>query len=232
MLGEFLEISLSTPDMLQSLEFYRQLGFSEASAGESLKHPYAVVTDGRLYLGLHRREAAAPVLSFVLPELVRRLPDFEALGLEFDFCEMGLDQFNRFGFPDPDGGQVALLEARTYSPVHAGHVPPSLCGYFLEYRLPVRRATDSARFWEALGLIVTPAEESGLPHAQASWAGINLGLWEAGPRARPTLVFENGDLGETLALLEMRGLPIQNDTEGLRVETPEGINLLLRPEDR
>ncbi|HEV2111027.1 MAG TPA: hypothetical protein VGT99_06720 [Gammaproteobacteria bacterium] len=229
MLGDFLEISLSTRDILASVEFYRKLGFSEAPAGDSWKHPYTVMTDGRLYIGLHRRDAASPALSFVLPDLVRRMAGFEALGLEFAVINIELHHFNELGFLDPDGRMIMLLEARTYSPVHDAHLPATLCGYFLEYRLPVQDRAASMRFWESLGLIVEPAEDGS--RAQASWAGINLGLSQGGPRRPPTLVFANAALDEIEPLLEMRGLTIQNDTEGLRLPTPEGINLLLRSDE-
>jgi hypothetical protein len=228
MLGDFLELSLSTADMLGSIEFYRKLGFQEASVGGSWKHPYAVLTDGRIHVGLHRREPQAPALSFVLPELRRQMAAFEALGLEFSYTSIELHHFNHLGFEDPDGAALVLLEARTYSPVHESQLKPSLCGYFVEYRMPVSDVAGSARFWESLGLIVEPAEDG--RYAQASWAGINLGLQQAWARAKPTLVFDSPDLEETLALLEMRGLPAKKDAEGLRLASPEGIELLLRPE--
>ncbi len=226
MLGDFLELSLSTGDMLASLDFYRKLGFQEAPVGGGWHHPYAVVTDGRLYLGLHKREPQSPALSFVLPELRHKLADFEALGIEFAHVNIEPHRFNHMGFEDPDGGQLILVEARTYSPVHASHLEPSLCGYFVEYRLPVLDVPASARFWESLGLIVeTGADQD---YAQASWGGINLGLARARPRARPALVFESPDLEQATALLGMRGLPLRRDADGLHVATPEGIELLLR----
>ena len=228
MLGDFLELSLSTSDILGSIEFYRKLGFQEASVGGSWKHPYAVLTDGRVHVGLHRREPQAPAMSFVLPELRRQMAAFESLGVEFSYTSIELHHFNHLGFEDPDGAAIVLLEARTYSPVHESLLKPSLCGYFVEYRLPVSDVAASARFWESLGLIVESSEDG--RYAQASWAGINLGLQQAWPRARPTLVFANGNLGETEALLEMRGLPIQKDTRGLHVASPEGLSLLLQPE--
>ena len=228
MLGEFLELSLTTADMLGSIEFYRKLGFQEASVGGSWKHPYSVLTDGRIHVGLHRREPQIPTLSFVLPELRRQMPGFEALGIEFAYTSIELHHFNHIGFEDPGGTLVTLLEARTYSPVHESQLKQSICGYFVEYRLPVADVAASARFWESLGLIVESAE--GGRYAQASWAGINLGLEQARARARPTLVFENADLGEAGALLEMRGLPVKPDPEGLRIASPEGIELLLCPE--
>ena len=53
MLGRFLEVSVHAPDILESLAFYERLGFTQAPVGETWSHPYAVVTDGRLFIGLH-----------------------------------------------------------------------------------------------------------------------------------------------------------------------------------
>src|SRR5262249_9154333 len=138
-----------------------------------------------------------------------------------------LHRFNEVGFRDPDGGPVALLEARTYSPVHSQ--VETLCGYFLEYRLPVRDPAATLKFWEELGLIATPAED-GQP-AQVSWAWLNIALEDYGPRSRPALVFANRDLDVAATLCEMRGLAMQNDTRGLHLTTPEGLTLTLQPED-
>ena len=78
MIGRFLEISVHAPDTLASLEFYEALGFSQAATGEAWPYPYAVVTDGRLGIGLHQRELPqSPLLSFVLPDLHRRLDALE-----------------------------------------------------------------------------------------------------------------------------------------------------------
>lgn len=225
MLGDFLEFSLATRDMLESLEFYKKLGFVEASARDAWQHPYTVMTDGRVYLGLHKRETPSPALSFTLPELRRHLPELEALGIEFEFCNIEPHRFNEVGFLDPDGGLVVLLEARTHSPLHAE--VPTLCGYFLECRLPVRDEDATLRFWDALGLM-TEKDETGQAHI--AWGGINIALEPGGARAHPALVFANGNLEETEALLEMRGLPIQKDTRGLRLTTPEGLTLLLQRE--
>ena len=60
MLGRFLEFSLATPDIQASLDFYTRLGFSQAEVGEAWSHPYAVVTDGRICLGLHQEAIPRP----------------------------------------------------------------------------------------------------------------------------------------------------------------------------
>jgi catechol 2,3-dioxygenase-like lactoylglutathione lyase family enzyme len=230
-LGDFLEISLSTRDILASIEFYRKLGFSEAPAGSTWQHPYTVMTDGRLYIGLHKREAATPALSFVLPELSRRIADLEALGIELASCNIGLDQFNEISFLDPDGQSVTLLEARTYSPVHDAHLPATLCGYFREFRLSVRNRAASVLFWEAMGFIISDESESSGSYAQASWGGINLGLNQTARATPPELVFSHPGLDEAIPFIEMRGLDMKEDPQGVRLATPEGLNLVLRPEE-
>ena len=81
MLGRFLEVSLQAPDVPASLEFYESLGFVQATVGDTWSHAYAVVTDGRLFLGLHAHEFSAPTLTWVQPGLAAHAPRLEALGV-------------------------------------------------------------------------------------------------------------------------------------------------------
>ncbi len=77
MLGRFLEASLATPDIQASLDFYVKLGFSQAEVGDAWPHPYAVVTDGRICLGLHQAAVPALSLTFVKPDLLKHLQRLE-----------------------------------------------------------------------------------------------------------------------------------------------------------
>ena len=60
-LGRFLEFSVRTPDILQSLNFYKLLGFTELDIGDVWTHKYAVVSDGGIHIGLHDRDFDSPV---------------------------------------------------------------------------------------------------------------------------------------------------------------------------
>ncbi|MBC7984036.1 MAG: hypothetical protein H7Y02_09285, partial [Candidatus Obscuribacterales bacterium] len=71
MLGRFLEISLHTPDIQASLAFYESLGFMQATVGETWSHPYAVVTDGRLFIGLHARPCPPLAVTYVHSDLAK-----------------------------------------------------------------------------------------------------------------------------------------------------------------
>ena len=153
MLGRFLEFSVATPDIRASLDFYTKLGFTQAEAGDAWPHPYAVVTDGRIYLGLHRHTGPAPSMTFVKPGLLKHMDALEELGLRFEFRHLGNDVFNEVGWYDPSGHLVWLIEARTFSPSKRPALDTSLCGYFLEIALPAPAPAAAKAYWERLGFV-------------------------------------------------------------------------------
>ena len=232
MIGEFLEISLASADPLESLAFWQRAGFVQAPVGGAWAHPYAVLTDGRIHLGIHRRELTGPALCFVCPKLVDRLPAFEALGIGFEFMRFGSDRFNEAGFLDPDGQLVCLVEARTFS--RAPDAPErSAFGWFGEYRMPVRSAQETARYWERLGFLAAP-------HAHARDAqllaatGINLGAHEDRRLRAPTLAFYDEGMGARVERLQEQGIEIKRVTrdrsgafESAELVSPEGLAILL-----
>jgi hypothetical protein len=72
-LGRFHEISIATADIRASVEFYESLGFTQAPTTDAWSHPYGVLTDGRLFIGLHERQIPSPALTFVLPGVATHL---------------------------------------------------------------------------------------------------------------------------------------------------------------
>jgi catechol 2,3-dioxygenase-like lactoylglutathione lyase family enzyme len=233
-LGRFLEFSLATPDIQASLDFYTRLGFSQAEVGEAWPHPYAVVTDGRICLGLHQQAMPAPSMTFVKPELLKHLEIFEKLGLEFEFRHLGNDVFNEVGWLDPGGHLIRLLEARTFSPSKRLGTDTSRCGYFLEFALPAPSLEASKAYWERFGFVGMDEMEDRLPHISCTSDFVDLGLYEPGHLRRPTLRFEVDDVGGTLARLAEVGIsPSGEIPSPLRqvpaavLTAPEGTPLLL-----
>ena len=157
MLGRFLEVSVRSPDLPESLAFYEALGFVQAVTGDARPYPYAVITDGRLCLGLHGAGDDEATLAFVHPDLAQHAPRLEALGIEFEFVRLGAEQLHELGFQDPAGQRVTLVEARTFSPPAAPSQPSEL-GYFEEFGIPTSDLERSAAFWEALGLVAFEPE--------------------------------------------------------------------------
>ena len=233
MLGRFLEYSIPTADIRASLDFYSKLGFSQAEVGETWPHPYAVVTDGRIHLGLHVLPDAEPTLTFVKPDLLRHLVALEGIGIEFDVRRLGNDIFNELGWTDPSGHRVRLIEARTFSPSKRSATDTSLCGYFEEVALPCAGLQASKAYWETLGFVGMDDLDAPIAHVPCTSDSIDLGLFELAHLARPALVFDAGDLRAALKRLADEGAPSRPLPQPLRglsagwLTAPEGTAILL-----
>lgn len=232
--GQFLEISVHAPEIRESLEFYERLGFAQATVGETWPYPYAVVTDGRLFLGLHGAVVRSPALTFVLPDLARGIESLKRRGVVFDQERVGGDVFNQASFADPNGQSVNVLEARTFSPPQLDIASGSTCGYFVEFGMPVKDATVTRDYWEALGFVAM--EEELLPFARTPLTSdlLNLGLYRTRALRHPMLTFEDPDMRERLGRLRERGFTLSDEMpdsldegENAVLQAPEGTRLLL-----
>jgi len=234
MLGRFLEISIHTAVIQQSLQFYQSLGFEQASVGEAWPHPYAVVTDGRLFIGLHDAPLASPTLTFVSPHLATHIGHLRSQGVRFGQEHLGSEEFNQASFHDPSGLNVRLLEARTFSPPSLTAAITTTCGYFTEFGIPVRDAAPGRDFWEPLGFVAM--EEELLPFARTALTSdlLNIGLYRTRALRQPVLSFEDPDMRERLTSLRERGFKLSDempdtldDSTNAILQAPEGTQLLL-----
>jgi hypothetical protein len=232
--GGFLEISVHAPAIQDSLAFYESLGFVQASVGEAWPYPYAVVTDGRLFLGLHGAPVAPCALTFVTPRLVGVVEQLEAQGVHFDELNLTDQAFNRAAFRDPSGVVVNLLEARTYSPPQLERPVLTTCGYFSEFGAPVRELEATVRFWEPLGFVALG--EDALPFARTPLTSsrLNLALYRARAFRAPVLTFEDDNMRERIARLRERSYALTDEMPDSLDETsnavliaPEGTRILL-----
>jgi catechol 2,3-dioxygenase-like lactoylglutathione lyase family enzyme len=233
-LGRFHEIGVATDDIRKSVEFYERLGFTQATTADTWPHPYGVLTDGRLFIGLHQRRGSSPSLTFVLPGVAGRLPNFEGIGVALTHCKTGDEVFNEIGFLDPFGQAVAVLEARTYSPVARSPEELSLCGYFDEFSMPVRDFDGARLFWEPLGFVAT--EESADPYMRLPLTSDHLDIAFHRPRTFdiPMLVFRDPDMPARIAQLREQGIRFSDElprgldpASNALIQSPEGTNLLL-----
>lgn len=232
--GRFHEVSLAAADVRAAVEFYERLGFSQAVTTDAFTHPYGVLTDGRLFIGLHQRRCASPTLTFVHAGVAAEVPTITSLGIELTLRHTGDEEFNQIGFEDPFGQAVRIIEARTYSPVERGPGEVSLCGDFAEFSIPGADFAAGQAFWEPLGFVA--AEQSPTPYPHLSLTSDHLDIAFHQPRTcdRPLLVFRAPDMAarlERLAGLGITGgagLPrgLDRDANAL-IDAPEGIALLL-----
>jgi hypothetical protein len=223
MLGRFLELSVCSRDVAASAAFWEGLGFSHGVVGDTWRHRYAVLSDGRLVLGLHEYPFDSPSLTWVRPGIAAAVAALEALGICFDFAKTGQDEFNEAGFRDPAGQVVTLLEARTWSAAFGEAQPTRLLGHFLEYRYPARNPAAVAGFWEMLGLVIDDRGEG--PRAVAG--GISLAPRAAAGGA--LLVFEHHDPAAAAGRLAERGYPAEHLADGVLLRAPDGLAIRIEP---
>jgi catechol 2,3-dioxygenase-like lactoylglutathione lyase family enzyme len=232
LLGRFLEFSLSTRDIQASLEFYGQLGFSEAQVGETWPHPYAVVTDGRIHLGLHQGGVTEATLTFVKPDLLKHVERLEARGIEFEYRHLGNDVFNQLAWRDPDGHLLRLIEARTFSPAKRSSTQTSHCGYFVEVALPGENLDVGKAYWESLGFVGMDEPDDRLPHVTCTSDFIDIGLYEPASLRRAGLRFEVDDVAATLKAIAAAGIQVPNGAvlkgqHAALLIAPEGTPILI-----
>jgi catechol 2,3-dioxygenase-like lactoylglutathione lyase family enzyme len=234
MLGRFHEISVETADILASVEFYERLGFIQAATTDTWPHPYGVLTDGRLFLGLHQRRSPSPVVTFVRAGIAEHVADFEGLGIGLTVCRTGADIFNEIGFRDPFGQPLAVLEARTYSPVARLSSELSHCGYFDELSMPTTDFDTAKAFWEPLGFVATDESDAPYVHLPLTSDYLNIAFHRPRTLDRPMLVFSDPDMPARIARLRESGVEFShelprglNTSENALLESPEGTPLLL-----
>jgi catechol 2,3-dioxygenase-like lactoylglutathione lyase family enzyme len=234
MIGRFHEVSVHAPDLLASLAFYERLGFAQVTAGEAFSHPYAVVADGRLAIGLHGGELpASPLLAFVLPDLGVRLAALERSGVDILDRRLGDDVFNEALF-EAAGQGIRLLEARTHSPSPMGPAETSLLGWFEEYAVPVRDMARAQAEWERLDFVPAEEGEEPYPHIGLTSDSLNVALVASGTLRQPALLFQEADMGARIAKLVEAGFELEGRLpRGLDASrtallvAPEGTHLLL-----
>jgi len=233
MLGRFLEVSIHAADVAESLAFYESLGFLPAMTGDVRRGAYAVVTDGRLHVGLHARDFESPSLTWVHSDVAGYLSSLEALGIEPVFANLGEESLHEVGFRDPAGQMLTLIEARTFSPPDVPQTHVTRLGYFEEYGIPTPDLERSTVFWDALGFVAFDPVREPFPKVVAAGTGLNIGLYDVDLRA-PVLTFSDPRMPERIESLRGQGLQFAgrlphglDPRRNALLVAPEGTSLLL-----
>jgi len=232
--GRFHELSLATDEIRASVEFYERLGFWQAATTDAYAHPYGVLTDGRLYLGLHERDAPSPTLTFVRPGIAGCLDEFAARGIELTLCHVGEETFNQIGFGGPHGEAVRVIEARTYSPTGRSPGESSLCGDFAEVSLPVIDFAAAQSFFEPLGFVATEEAQAPYLHLPLTSDHLDLAFHRSGTFEEPLIVFRAPDMAQRIERLRTLGVELDRPLPrgvgrgpNALLRSPEGTHLLL-----
>ena len=233
-IGRFLEISVCSQDVVESLRWYKTLGFSELETADVYPHKYAVVSDGVPCIGIHDRELDSPAITFLQPDLARHARSLADHGFEFSYMHLDEERFNEIGINDHDRHLITIVEARTFHGNDEDDTD-SACGTWFELTLPVRDAMRSARFWGPVAGSILKVREEPTVHMRFDAGGMALGLSESIALEHPSLCFKCRDKSVIRRLIEERGLDAKEfpGFEGafMMLTAPEGTRLYLFDED-
>ena len=233
-IGQFLEFGVAAPDILESLHFYKTLGFTELETADVFPHKYAVVSDGELSIGLHELEFDSPAITFVQQDLAKHARSMTDHGYDFRYLRLDEDVFNELGFRDRDNHAVAMVEARTFHMSEEAE-NDSACGSWFELSLPVKDTVRAAQFWAPIAPTLLEMREEPTIHMRFDATGVALGLSESIALDGPSLCFRNPDRQGLMALLQQHGFAFEKfpGFEGayVAITAPEGTTLYVFEED-
>lgn len=231
--GRFLEISITTADIAASVSWYERLGLTQLVTNDTWSHPYGVLSDGHLCIGLHQRQASSPALSFVQPGVAGHVQALRVAGLEPHYARLGEDDFHEVELRDPAGQAITILEARTFSPPRRDH-KPSLCGWFSAWSMPSLNTEAVQAWWEHAGCVALELLDEPIMHRPLTSDHLSLALHRPRTLEAPCLVFTDPEMPRLLGELDARGIRRSPDLpRGLDpaanalLESPDGTLLLL-----
>lgn len=223
----FLELSIPTADIAASLQFYLRLGFTELGTTDARHHPYVVVSDGRIAIGLHAAELPGPALSFVQPNVANWARQLGAAGFELENPRLGEDDFHEFTLAGPAGHRFTVQEAATFSPLQVQAVPAPLTGPSAHIELRCEDLGEGAEFWRIAGLESAEHETVGMPDIlELTAPAVRLHLVR-GSTTAPRLHFRSPEHAEVTAVAERFGLAVVQRGEYREITAPEGTLLEL-----
>jgi catechol 2,3-dioxygenase-like lactoylglutathione lyase family enzyme len=242
-LGNKVEMSLAVADLSESLSFYHKLGLEKVDDGEN-PYPWAVVSDGRFYLGLHQQKFPSPTLSyFGLGILSERMVHLPKLGIKLDNIQklepiQGMQnsellyrvKFITAEFESPEGQRVLLADLSSNV-----ETTPSGRKFYTKYdgstelSLPTPDINAALAYWGQLGFECVTTGDQPYPWATVSDGLIRLGLHQTPKLTQPTLTYFAPDMPERLKRMRRRGVTFvaeRKDKQGRRVgavvESPDG----------
>lgn len=210
-LGQLLEFAVSASPLAMAVEAYGALGMWDVPVADFVPGARAVVSDGRLCIGLQDDELDGPVPTFVRPGLKEHVRALDAAGVELELVELADDQFHRAGFRDPNGILILMVEARTFPPVEPSPQSVPACGTFAELSVATQSLDASTRFWTSLGF--SPIGETDDPHPwrRLEGHGLVVGLHETG-RFRAALTFHAPQLDARIEYLRAKGFELRRES--------------------
>lgn len=219
-LGNVSAITIFTPDLDKSYEFYHKLGFNEIFRSD-FPFPVLQMSDGALLMMLRKGPEPYIALTYYVKDLESKVSFLENAGVEFFVKPLPSDMIKRYVMKSPDGLSISLVSfvegfAQPPGPTmlnmqQGDYFDPEkyvnkTCGMFGEFAHPVTDLQISIDFWEKLGFKVLSKMESPYPWAIISDGLAVVGLHQTKHFDYPAITFFAADMNDKIEKLKASGI--------------------------
>jgi catechol 2,3-dioxygenase-like lactoylglutathione lyase family enzyme len=243
LLGEITAITITTPDLEASLQYYQHLGFKEILRAD-FPFPWIQITDEALLIMLRKDNDPYLALTYYTKDGEKIAAVIEQKGIAFVSKPKPTDMVKRYVFQSPDGLNISVVtipdgfrkpsgttmltmdQSDYFRP--ATYTNPVI-GLFGELAQPVADLDKSIAFWEQIGFRVLSKFTSPNPWAILSDGLSIVGLHQSQEFSYPAITYFAADMKEKIEKLQEGGL--ENFTEhspgNLILTTPEQQHFFL-----
>jgi catechol 2,3-dioxygenase-like lactoylglutathione lyase family enzyme len=243
-LADVSGLTINTPDLNSSVEFYKKLGFTELFRGD-FPFPLVELTDGQIQIMLRHTPEKYIALTYYPRDIDAVAKELTGMGIEpYEQAISESDYLKFFRFKTPDDfvvSMVMFVESFTQPPgptmltmPQEDYMKPEkytnqTAGMLGEIAYPVKDLDVSIAFWEKLGFKVLSKYGSPRPWAILS-DGLNVvGLHQADDFDSPTLTYFASDMKDRIEKLKAAGLTgyTEKSPGNIVLNTPEGQHVNL-----
>src|SRR4030095_13306127 len=108
LLGEISAITIATPDLEKSFEFYKKLGFTEVMRMD-FPFPWIQISDGALLIMLRKDNNPYIALTYYVKDIDKSVKLIEDAGYRFTDRPKPTDMIRRYVLQSPDGANISLV---------------------------------------------------------------------------------------------------------------------------
>jgi len=243
-LGDVSAITIATPDLDKSFDFYHKLGFNELFRTD-FPFPLIQISDGALLMMLRKDDIPYIALTYYVREIDTLAAGLEAEGIKFSSKPNPNDMIKKYLMKSPDGMNVSLVSfvdgfehpkgaSLLTTPPQDYSNPEKYvnkqCGLFGELAHPVADIDKSMEFWSKLGFKQLSRMTSPYPWSIISDGLSIIGLHQTSNFTNPTITFFASDMKDKIDKLKNEGLTGVTEkmgTANVTLATPEGQSINL-----
>jgi catechol 2,3-dioxygenase-like lactoylglutathione lyase family enzyme len=236
-LGEINAITITSPDLDQSLAFYQRLGFKEIFR-ESFPFPWIQVTDEALLIMFRLDKDPYFALTYYSTDAASVALSLEAKGIVFTYKPKPTDPLQRYVLKSPDELTISIITIPygfrlptgktmlTMKPDEYGRPETytnQTAGMYGELAHPVKDLEVSIAFWEKLGFIALSKMARPHPWAILSDGLSILGLHQTTQFSYPAITYFAADMKNKIEALKQNGLGnfVEQGPGNICITTPE-----------